>query len=147
MQQEITAGGRSYDGVGNTTLLMAERFEVVHVRRAMVQKAEQGDNAPLRDYMNGCVLAARKGAVMVSPFISLQEKRVMQVLLDERLPFILLTDNGFRDYYKPVDTLFEACAAGRVLILSPWPYDAGKRHIRREDCMALNLMAEEIMKI
>lgn len=147
VQQDITVGGRSYDGVGNTMLLMAEKFEAVHVRRAMVQRAEQGDDAPLRNYMNSCVLAARNGAVMVSPFISPQEKKVMQVLLAEQLPFILLTDNGFRDYYKPAEALFEACAAGRVLILSPWPYDAGKRHISREDCVALNTMAEEITKI
>jgi hypothetical protein len=68
----------------------------------------------------------------------------MQVLLQEQLPFICLTDNGFRDYYKPSDVLFDACAAGRVLILSPWSYDAGKRHISRAECMALNNMAEEI---
>ena len=68
----------------------------------------------------------------------------MQVLLREQLPFILLADNGFRDYYKPSDILFDACAAGRVLILSPWPYDANKRHITREECVALNAMAEEI---
>lgn len=147
VQRGIEVGERIYDGVGNATLLMAERFETVHVRRAMVQAAEQGDNAPLRDYMNGCVLAARQGSVMVSPFISPQEKQVMEVLLRERLPFILLTDNGFREYYKPTNSLFDACAAGRVLILSPWAYDANKRHISREDCVALNIMAEEITKI
>ena len=70
----------------------------------------------------------------------------MQVLLQERHPFILLTDNGFRDYYKPADSQFEACAAGHLLILSPWPYDGGKRHISRADCVALNAMAEEICK-
>ena len=49
-----------------------------------------------------------------------------------------------RDYYKPSDNLFEACAAGRLLILSPWPYDGTKRHISRADCMALNAMAEDV---
>ena len=43
----------------------------------------------------------------------------MQVLINEQHPFVLLADNGFRDYYKPSDALFDACAAGRVLILSP----------------------------
>ena len=116
----------------------------VHVRHTMVEAAAHGDNKALRDYMNGCVLAARGGSVMVSPFISADEKRVMNVLLKERWPFIVLADNGFRNYYKPADILFDACAAGRVLILSPWPYDAGKRHISRADCVALNTMAEEI---
>ena len=146
VQKDIEIGGRKYDGVGNAVLLMEGSFATVHVRRVMVKAAESGDDMPLRNYMNGCILAARKGTVMVSPFISPQEKRVMQVLLQEQHPFMLLVDNGFRDYYKPADALFDACAAGRVLILSPWPYDAGKRHISRADCMALNAMADEICK-
>ena len=144
VQKDIEIGGRKYDGVGNVALLMAGHFEPVHVRSVMVKAAEQGHSESLRNYMNGCVLAARKGTVMVSPFISPQEKRVKEVLLQEQHPFILLTDNGFRDYYKPADSLFEACAAGRLLILSPWPYDEGKRHISRSECVALNAMAEEI---
>ena len=144
VQREIVIGGRSYDGVGNTMLLTAETYAVVHVRSLMVKAADNGDAEQLRDYKNSCVLAARKGTVMVSPFISEHEKQVMQVLLREQLPFVYLADNGFRDYYKPADALFDACAAGRVLILSPWTYDAGKRKISRADCMALNNMAEEI---
>ena len=144
VQREIMIGGRSYDGVGNTMLLTAETYAVVHVRSLMVKAAENGDAEPLRNYKNSCVLAARKGTVMVSPFISEHEKQVMQVLLREQLPFVYLADNGFRDYYKPADALFDACAAGRVLILSPWTYDAGKRKISRADCVALNNMAEEI---
>ena len=146
VQKDIEIGGRKYDGVGNVGLLMSEHFEPVHVRSVMVKAAEQGDAEPLRNYMNGCVLAARKGVVMVSPFISPQEKQVMKVLLQEQQPFVVLTDNGFRDYYKPSDELFDACAAGRLLILSPWPYDEGKRHISRAECVALNAMAEEICK-
>ena len=146
VQKDIEIGGRKYDGVGNVGLLMSEHFEPVHVRSVMVKAAEQGATEPLRNYMNGCVLAARKGVVMASPFISPQEKQVMKVLLQEQHPFVLLTDNGFRDYYKPADELFDACAAGRLLILSPWPYDEGKRHISRSECVALNAMAEEICK-
>lgn len=144
VQREIAIGERNYDGVGNSTILLGEHFEPVHVRQKMIKAAEHGNDTTLRDYMNSCVLKARKGVVMVSPFISTQEKQVMQVLLREQLPFILLADNGFRDYYKPSDILFDACASGRVLILSPWPYDANKRHISRGDCVALNAMAEEI---
>ncbi|MBQ9190630.1 MAG: hypothetical protein IJ142_03380 [Bacteroidaceae bacterium] len=144
VQKDIMIGPRSYSGVGNVALLSGGRFDVVHVRRVLVRAAEAGDNQALRDYMNSRVLKARQGVVMVSPFISPQEKQVMQVLLHERRPFICLTDNGFRDYYKPTDALFDACAAGHLLILSPWPYDGGKQHISRADCVALNAMAEEI---
>ena len=146
VQKDIEIGERKYDGVGNVAILMGEGFDTVHVRSWMVKAAEYGEDKELRDYMNSRVLLARKGAVMVSPFISPQEKRVMQVLLQEQLPFILLTDNGFRDYYKPSDGLFDACAAGRLLILSPWAYEDGKRHISRSECVALNGIAEEICK-
>lgn len=144
VQDGIVIAERSYSGVGNVTLLNAERFAPVHVRRSWVEAAEHGETQPLRDYMNGCVLAARQGTVMVSPFISPKEKDVLNVLIREGLPFICLADNGFRDYYKPTDALFDACAAGKALILSPWEYDAKKRHITRAECVALNAMAEEI---
>jgi len=144
VQKGIEIAGRSYDGVGNVALLHTGSYDVVHVRSIWVKAAQRGDRQNLRDYMNSRVLEARKGVVMVSPYISPQEKQVMQVLLDEQRPFILLADNGFREYYKPADALFDACAEGRLLILSPWQYDAGKRHISRADCQALNAMAEEI---
>ena len=81
VQREIAIGKRSYDGVGNVALLMAQRYQPVHVRSVWVKMAEN------------------------------------------------------------------AVAAGRVLILSPWAYDADKRHISRADCVALNGMAEEICQL
>lgn len=147
VQEGIVIAGRTYTAVGNILLLHAEHYAPVHVRSLWVKAAEQGDTQPLRNYMNGCVLAARQGTVMVSPFISTQEKQVKTVLLNEQHPFIVLADNGFRDYYKPPADIFDAVAAGRVLLLSPWEYDAGKRHISRADCVALNAMAEEIAAI
>lgn len=144
VQMGIEIAGRTYSGVGNIALLQAEHYAPVHVRRMMVEAAEHGEPQNLRNYMNGCVLTARKGTVMVSPFISPQEKQVMEVLLREGHLFIYIADNGFRDYYKPQDSLFDAVAAGRVLILSPWDYDADKRHVTRADCVMMNQMAEEI---
>lgn len=147
VQTHIELAGRIYSGVGNTKLLLADRFEPVHVRFKMETAARQGDTQALRDYMNNCVLAARQGAVMVSPFISEKEKEVMVALLAEEHPFILLADNGFNEYYKPSAGIFDAVAAGRVLILSPWEYDPEKKHISRDDCTALNGMAEEIANV
>ncbi len=144
VQEGIEIAGRKYRGIGNVGILQAARFAPVHVRWTMIDEAMHGDNKRLRDYMNGCVLAARQGAVMVSPFISDKEKEVMVVLLAEKHPIIYIADNGFRDYYKPSDGLFDAVAAGRVLILSPWEYDPSKRHVTRAECVAMNQMAEEM---
>ena len=71
----------------------------------------------------------------------------MAVLLAEKHPIIYITNNGFGDYYKPSDGLFDAVAAGRVLILSPWEYDGQKRHVTRTECVAMNQMAEEICSL
>ena len=144
VQEGIEIAGRTYRGIGNISLLQATKYAPVHVRRTMIDEAMYGDNTRLRNYMNGCVLAARQGAVMVSPFISDKEKEVMVVLLAEEHPIIYIADNGFRDYYKPSDGLFDSVAAGRVLILSPWEYDPSKRHVTRAECVAMNKMAEEI---
>lgn len=145
VQEGIEIAERTYQGVGNADLLQRPQYMPVHVRKIWVEDAERhGDNSRLRNYMNGCVLAARKGSVMVSPFISPKEKEVMEVLLKEGHPFIYIADNGFRDYYKPQDSLFDAVARKQVLILSPWEYDPHKKHVSRADCVALNKMAEEI---
>ena len=144
VQEGIEIAGRMYRGIGNVELLQTAKYAPVHVRRTMVDEAEHGDNKRLRDYMNGCVIDARNGIVMVSPFISQQEKAVMDVLIKEKHPIIYIADNGFHDYYKPGDGLFDAVAEGRVLILSPWEYDAGKKHVTRAECVAMNQMAEEI---
>lgn len=147
VQDGIEIAGRTYKGVGNAELLQRAQYMPIHVRRTMVEAAEHGDDKPLRDYMNSCVIAARKGTVMVSPFISEYEQAVMAVLLKENLPFIYIADNGFHDYYKPQDNIFDAVARKQVMILSPWDYDPTKRHVSRADCVAMNRMAEEICKM
>ena len=144
VQRDIEINGIIYSGVGNATILTAKRYMPVHVRQIMVEAAEHGDDQALKDYMNACVLAARKGVVMVSPFISPNERRIQTKLLEEGLSFICIADNGLGEYYKPADGLFNAVAAGRVMILTPWKYDPKKGHVTREECVAMNKMAEEI---
>lgn len=144
VQEGIEIGGRIYRGIGNVALLQAARYMPVHVRHTMLDEAAHGDDNRLNAYMDSCIAAAQKGAVMVSPFIHEKEKEVMVALLAEEHPIIYIADNGFRDYYKPSAGLFDSVAAGRVLILSPWEYDAGKKHVTRAECVAMNQMAEEI---
>lgn len=59
-------------------------------------------------------------------------------------------DQRLRDYknrFKPSDGLFDAVAEGRLLILSPWPFDPKKKQVTRAECVAMNQMAEEICSI
>ena len=144
VQEGIEIAGRIYSGIGNAKLLLANSFAPVHVRHTMLDAAAQGNPKPLSDYMDSCIAAAAEGAVLVSPFIHEKEREVLYSVLAEDGKAIYLADNGFRDYYKPSAGLFDAVAAGRVLILSPWEYDPNKKHVSRADCVALNQMAEEI---
>lgn len=148
VQHGVVIGGREYNAVGNAAILQVTRYQPVHVRSMWVKDTEEHDYAqPLRDYMNGCVLSARKGTVMVSSFISPQEKQVLQVLMDERREIIYIADNGFDEYYRPAGSLFDAVAEGRMLILSPWEDDEDKHHVSRAECVAMNKMAEEIAEV
>lgn len=144
VQDHIEIGERTYSGVGNSDLLQEARYMPVHVRHTMIKEAIYGDDRRLNEYMEACIAAAQKGAVMVSPFIHEKEREVLYSVLAEGGKVVYLTDNGFRDYYKPSDGIFDAVANKQVLILSPWEYDPKKRGITRAECVALNGMAEEI---
>lgn len=144
VQDNIEIAGRIYCGVGNSDLLQAAQYMPVHVRRTMIEEAIHGNDKRLNAYMDACVEAAQKGAIMVSPFIHEKEREVLYSVLAEGGKAIYLADNGFGEYYKPSDGIFDAVANKQVLILSPWPYDPKKRHISREDCVMLNNIAEEI---
>lgn len=156
VKQGVEIEGQVYSVVGNIKLLYASRIKTVHVHKELVWDAEKGNDKALRDYMNGCVLAARDGAVSISPFISPKETMVRDVLIREGHSIIYLRDNGFPpgDIYKPSGALFDLCAAGKLLLLAPWPYDPmresrtrqldGHVTIARSECVALNGMADSI---
>ena len=147
VQDNIEIAGRIYCGVGNTNLLQAAHHIPVHVRNTMLDEAIHGDDKRLNAYMDSCIAAAREGTVMVSPFIHEKEREVLYSVLAEGGKVIYLADNGFSEYYKPSDGIFDAVAGKQVLILSPWPYDPKKRGMSRAECVALNQLAEEICGI
>lgn len=132
----IEIAGRSYDAIGNIMLLALGRHQV-HVRSRFTETER-------RDYMNGCVIAARRNKVLVSPFISEYEKKVREVALQEGHSIIQLMDNGFSEKSTASGGLFDYCSNGQVLLLAPWKHEPKKGRISREECVMLNNMAEEI---
>lgn len=137
VQQAVRVGECCFSAVGNL-LLLDNALHVVHVRRRFSPEER-------RRYMNNCVLAARQGRVLISPFISEYEKQVRDVVLQEGYPVIQLTNEAFSHYYKPSGDLFHACANGQLLLLSTNNTSApfGKR-ITREECNTLNALAEAL---
>lgn len=83
--------------------------------------------------------AARKGAVVVSAFISPKEREIRDELMREQLPMIIVADNGFSNRYKPFGTSFYACAEKRLVQISPWNYLYQKKtSVTREMCLVMN---------
>ena len=80
-------------------------------------------------------------AVLVSPCISPGEKEIMRRAFEAGFPQIILKENGIAPMQKPSGRQFDACAQGRLLLLSPWEYHNDRRTITREQCLQLNALA------
>lgn len=46
--------------------------------------------------------------------------------------------------YKPYKELFNACANGQLLLLSPWKFEPGVSHLARWQCLFLNDTAMQL---
>ena len=137
VMRNVKYGERTFSSVGNLHLL-DDNLTAVHVRSAWPEEEK-------RSYMNRCIVAARQGIALISPFISPWEKMVLEVALKEGLPVILLMPHAFSHYYKPPGALFDACSHGNLLLLSAVvPEIPSSRKISREECVRLNALANEM---
>ncbi len=138
VQHQVRYGRWSFSSVGQLRLLDAP-LVAVHVRRYFTLDQR-------RDYMNSCILAARRGAVLVSPFISEHEKRVRDEAFREGLCCIQLCNEAFSDYYKPAGELITPCADGQLLLLTLVTGAPQERRITRDECTSLNAVAESMAR-
>ena len=138
VQRHVRYARWAFSAIGQVQLLDAP-LVAVHVRRYFT--AEQR-----RDYMNGCILAARRGAILISPFISEHEKRVRDEAFREGLFCIQLCSEPFSDYHKPPGELIEHCSSGHLLLLTLAAGNAQERRITRDGCTSLNAIAESMAR-
>ena len=90
--------------------------------------------------------AAERGAVLISPCISNGEREIARRAFVAGYRVITLNNKGFSPLYKPGGKLFDACAAGNLLMLAPvnWPYVPGEKPITRNQAQVLNRIAQLI---
>ena len=136
----LRLGSHSYNGIGNRALLSAPQRMAVRVSRRLTGQQLEAEVAR---YME----AARSGTVLISPAISPGEKRVMRQAFDLHLPTIVVLRNGFTPLSKPQGEQFDACAEGRLLMLSAWEHTNERITLTAYDCQQLNLMALELSQI
>ena len=136
LHRNLTIAGHTFDAIGNLALLQAPLM-AVHCRR-------HWSPVELNSYTTRCSEASQKGTVLIGAFISESEKTIALKASENHRPLIHLMENGFPDLYKPVGQAFYACAEGRLLQLAPWKHHATHTVVSREQCNALNTMAETI---
>ncbi len=139
VQFGVTVAGQTYAAIGNRFLLDSPDMGQVQLTRSLTddQIAEERDKF---------LTMAKKGTVLVSPAISTGEQVVMRTVMDAHLPQIFITPWGFNKFSKPGHQYFDACADGRLLLLAPWPHQNERISLTRAMCLALNKMAEDIVK-
>ena len=90
--------------------------------------------------------AARHGSTLISPCISDGERQIAREALKEGLPLITMQNKGFSKLQKPSGHYFDACAAGRLLMIAPaaWPYTPAEKKMTRGDALVLNRLCQWI---
>lgn len=147
--------------LGNIFLIEHPLRQVLQCSRRLTQ--EQIDNLKA-----DCLREAADGTIYVTAAISEGEKQIARALREAGFPLIILLEKGFPDpddphysYFKPQGVYFEACAAGKLLLIEPRrdlldrediavKTEAKVGHIphdsQRYRFVAMNILAEDICK-
>lgn len=136
--KKLRIGERDYEAYGNNFLFSNPDKDVIKISRIFsVHKKEE--------LKRRWQIEARKGTIMVSPFISSEEKQIRKIIELEKGGIILITHELFPEKYKPASHNFELCSAGRLLIISlGYPL---KTKLTREICNEMNNLAFQIVAV
>ena len=137
----LLAGGTvACDSYGDRALLQRRLLPVVCHRRYAARFDEQ---------RRRCLAAASEGAVLVSPRIAKGEQTIIDEAANHGFPVVLIADNGFPSLYHPSIERIAHCAAGRLLLVTPWHYEY--RHhddpITVPFCKTMNCVAQSLCRL
>lgn len=136
--------GHQYTAVGNTFLVTyPERLQV----RCHRNLTEEQIQAEVTKYLR----EARRGTVLISPFISPAEKAVFDACYKEKLPMIHIVNRGLDgQFVYPSGRDLVGCSDGFMLVLAPYAdYSAetAAKRITRAQCLDLNGYAEDLANV
>ena len=126
------------DTFGDRALLTA--------RRCLPVVCHRKDAARFSEQKTRCLEEAARGAALVGTRIAPKEREIMDDAVTHGFPMITLHDNGFADRYHPSADRLDLCAAGRLLIVTPWKYQyRGKNEqVTVLFCKAMNCVAQAL---
>ena len=142
----ITIGGTRYSAFGNLLLLrQPEKHQVFFHRKTDGIPTEQTNFWETERHR--LLSAAESGDVLVTPGISECEKRIKNIALHQGLRLIHVQSEPIGQYWKPERSRFDACAAGTLLILAPWPEDMPSFKSDYDRFHYLNRLTESVCAI
>ena len=119
IHRQTEVRGLAFTSLGNHFLLDWPERQLIEVSRST-------SDEQLQQLLQAALVAAQNGAITYTAAISKGEQLIARTLREQGFPLVILLSNGFptensptAKYYKPGGTYFEACAAGRLLLLEP----------------------------
>ena len=101
-------------------------FLIEHPLRQVLQCSRRLTQAQIDSLKADCLREAADGTIFITAAISEGEKQIARALREAGFPLIILLEKGFPapddphySYFKPQGVYFEACAAGKLLLVEP----------------------------
>ena len=136
--------GHEYTAVGNT-------FLVTYPERIQVRCHRNLTDGEIQTEVGKYMREARRGVVLVSPFISPAEKAVYDACYMEKLPMIHIVNRGLDGkFIYPSGRDFSGCSDGFILVLAPYAdYSAETTaaRISRSQCLNMNDFAADLANV
>jgi len=137
----LQAGGQVVcDSYGNLKLLSGRLLPVVCHRK---------DATLFEQQKARCLKEAADGAALVSARISKGEQEILDTALHSGYPIIRIEDNGFPEIYHSSADRMDNCAAGLLLLITPWNYQyrTHEEVISVPFCKTMNCIAQAVCKL
>ena len=117
---------KAIDVAGFECTTLGNQFFKDDPMREMLQCSRTLTQTEIDQKKTECLRLAERGVVWVSAGISEGEKQICRALREAGYPLVILLTEGFpppdsprAKYYKPQGVYFEACAAGKLLLIEP----------------------------
>lgn len=136
--------GHPYTAVGNTFLVTYPERLQVRCHRHLTEVQIQAEVAT---YLK----EARRGTVLISPFISPAEKAVYDACYKEKLPMIHIVNRGLDGkFIYPSGRDLTGCSDGFLLVLAPYAdysEETAATRITRAQCLDMNGFAADLANV
>ncbi|MBR1379111.1 MAG: hypothetical protein IJ557_08320, partial [Bacteroidaceae bacterium] len=128
------------DSYGDRSLLERRLLPVVCHRKDKALRATQ---------LRRCFDEAEKDAVLVSARIAPDEQAIVDAALEAGYPVVRVMPDGMADYYHPSEELTTLCAAGQLLLVTPWRYQhkPESEPITARECKTMNCVAQALCRL